>query len=207
MKKLSLLLIFLSFQLLKAQVPDSNMILIPSGSFIMGKNTNNPTDWQPEHSVSIDAFYLDRYEVTNRQYYEFCKQTNNPLPEFWGSPQFKCSLDYPDYPVIGVSNMDAEKYARWLGKRLPTEAEWEYASRGGLQGKNYPWGDQIDSTKANYGKMYKSTLKVGSFEPMLLDFLICQVMFGSGHRTIMEMIITQYQVIGTQQVQLGVDLK
>lgn len=88
----------------------------------MGKNTSNPTDWQPEHIVSVDAFYLDKYEVTNKQYYEFCIKTNNPLPEFWGSPQFKCSLDYPDHPVVGVSYSDAEKYAKYMGKRLPTEA-------------------------------------------------------------------------------------
>lgn len=159
-----LLLLFLS-QLLKAQIPDSDMVLIPAGNFFMGKNTNNPTDWQPEHNVKVDSFYLDKHEVTNKQYYEFCMKTNNPLPEFWGSPQFKCSLEYPDFPVTGISYIDAEKYARWLGKRLPTEAEWEYASRSGMQNKNFSWGDQIDSTKANYGKKYKGTLQVGTFKP------------------------------------------
>ena len=163
--KKSALLLICSICQLQAQVPDSNMILIPTGNFVMGKNTSNPTDWQPEHIVSIDAFYLDKYEVTNKQYYEFCVKTNNPLPEFWGSPQFKCSLDYPDHPVVGVSYSDAEKYAKYMGKRLPTEAEWEYASRGGIQNKNFPWGDQIDSTRANYGKKFRTTLKVGSFTP------------------------------------------
>lgn len=165
MKKSALLFISFVCQLLHSQVPDSNMVLIPAGNFIMGKNTGNPSDWQPEHPVSIDAFYLDRYEVTNKQYYEFCIKTNSPLPEFWGSPQFKCSLDYPDHPVTGISYLNAEKYAKWAGKRLPTEAEWEYASRGGMQSRNFPWGDQIDSTKANYGKKFKTTLKVGSFKP------------------------------------------
>jgi formylglycine-generating enzyme len=164
MKKSSFLLLFCLSALLHAQVPD-DMVLVPAGSFVMGKNTPNPTDWQPEHQISIDAFYLDRYEVTNKQYYEFCTKTNYPLPEFWGSVQFKCSLDFPDHPVVGVSNSDAMKYAVWAGKRLPTEAEWEYASRGGLQDRNFPWGDQIDSTNANYGKRYKTTLKTGTFKP------------------------------------------
>src|SRR4030042_6273812 len=56
-------------------------------------------------------------------------------------------------------------YAKWAGKRLPAEAEWEYASRGGLENKNFPWGDQIDPAKVNYGKKYKSALKVGTFNP------------------------------------------
>jgi iron(II)-dependent oxidoreductase len=164
MKTLFLLTILSFCQLIQAQIPDE-MVLIPTGSFIMGKNTPNPTDWQPEHQVSIDAFYLDKYEVTNREYYEFCQKTKNPLPEFWGSSQFKCSLDYPDYPVVGINYSDAEKYAKWAGKRLPTEAEWEYASRAGSQNRSFPWGDQIDSSLANYGKKYKSTMKVGSFKP------------------------------------------
>lgn len=148
-----------------AQLPDQDMALIPAGDFIMGKNTGNPTDWQPEHRVSIKSFYMDKLEVTNKQYYEFCMKTNTPLPEFWGSAEVKCSLDYPDFPVVGISSIDAEKYAAWAGKRLPTEAEWEYAARGGLKGQSFPWGNQIDSTNANYGKKYKSTLKVGSFSP------------------------------------------
>ncbi len=141
------------------------MVLIPGGEFVMGKNSSNQTDWQPEHKVTIDSFYMDQYEVTNKQYYEFCIKTNYPLPEFWGSAQFKCSLDFPDYPVVGISFNDAIKYAIWIGKRLPSEAEWEYAARGGLQVCLYPWGNQIDSTYANYGKKYKTTLKVGSFKP------------------------------------------
>ena len=165
MKTITLLAIFFLCKVMHGQSTDSGMVLIPGGDYIMGKNSGNPTDWQPEHRVSVNSFYMDQYEVTNRKYYEFCMSTDNPLPEFWGSSQFRCSPDYPDYPVVGVSYSDAEKYARWAGKRLPTEAEWEYASRGGLQNKNFPWGDQIDSTRANYGKKYGSTLRVGTFEP------------------------------------------
>jgi sulfatase modifying factor 1 len=165
MKPSLLILALFITGLIHSQDAPHNMVFIPKGEFIMGKNTTNPTDWQPEHKVSIDAFWMDQFEVTNKEYYDFCKATNNPLPEFWGQSIFKCGLEFPDNPVVGVNYIDADKYAKWAGKRLPTEAEWEYASRGGLAGKSFPWGDTVDSTKVNYGKKYKSTLKVGSFPP------------------------------------------
>jgi iron(II)-dependent oxidoreductase len=142
-----------------------NMVLIPKGEFNMGKNTQNPSDWKPEHKVLIDSFYMDKYEVTNRDYYEFCKVTNTSLPIFWGMKEFRCGMDFPDFPVVGVSFFDAEKYAKWANKRLPSEAEWEYAARGGLADKNFPHGDQIDSTIANYSKKFKGIIKVGAFQP------------------------------------------
>jgi formylglycine-generating enzyme len=148
-----------------SQTTNPDMVLIPGGEFMMGKNTNNPTDWQPEHQVRIDSFYMDKFEVTNKQYYDFCMKTKTTLPEFWGMAQFKCGMDFPDYPVVGVTYFDTEKYAKWAGKRLPTEAEWEYAARSGLSNKNFPWGDQADSTKVNFGKKFKGILKVGSFPP------------------------------------------
>lgn len=165
MKSRLFLLTFLICDTVFSQVTDPNMVLIPAGDFIMGKNSAGTTDWQPEHKVTVDAFYMDICEVTNKQYYEFCKMTGNPLPEFWGSSQYKSSLDYPDHPIVGVSFSDAIKYALWAGKRLPTEAEWEYAARGGLPNSNYPWGNQLDSTLANYGKKYQTTFKVCSFKP------------------------------------------
>jgi formylglycine-generating enzyme required for sulfatase activity len=158
-------LVFLICNPILSQSSDTDMVLIPAGEFTMGRNSSNPTDWQPEHEVMLDAFYMDKYEVTNKQYYEFCMKTNTPLPEFWGFPQFKCGLEYPDNPVVWVSFSDAMKYTHWAGKRLPTEAEWEYAARGGLPDSNFPFGDKIDSTLVNYGKKYKSTLKVGTFKP------------------------------------------
>jgi formylglycine-generating enzyme required for sulfatase activity len=148
-----------------SQKADDSMVLIRAGEFIMGKNTATPSDWQPEHTVKINSFYMEKYEVTNQEYYNFCIAARNPLPQFWGMKEFKSGLDFPDYPVVGVSYTDAEKYARWSGKRLPTEAEWEYASRGGLSGKNFPLGDSVDSTFVNYGRKYKGVLKVGSFRP------------------------------------------
>lgn len=159
------ILVFLSPFAGHSQGTPENMVLIPKGVFIMGKNTQNPTDWQPEHNVEVNSFYLDKYEVSNRQYEAFCRATGHNLPEFWGKSEFKSGPDFPDHPVVGVSSYDAESFAKWAGKRLPTEAEWEYASRGGQALRNYPFGDQVDSTLANYGKKYKGILKTGAFQP------------------------------------------
>ncbi len=142
-----------------------NMALIPKGEFNMGKNSSYPSDWQPEHKVLIDSFYLDKYEVTNREYYEFCIATNYSLPIFWNIKEFRCGIDFPDHPVVGISFFDAVKYADWANKRLPTEAEWEYAARGGLMDNNYPHGDKLDSTLVNYGNKFKGIIKPGSFQP------------------------------------------
>jgi len=166
MKALLLILTFiLTLPVFGQDNPLKNMVLIPKGEFNMGKNSSGPSDWQPEHKVKIDSFYLDKYEVTNKQYYEFCIATKHAFPEFWGMKEFKSGLDFPDFPVVSVSWLDADSYSKWAGKRLPTEAEWECASRGGLVDKNFPTGDQADSTKANFGKKYKGILKVGSFQP------------------------------------------
>jgi iron(II)-dependent oxidoreductase len=166
MKPIFLILTFLiSISVLGQNDIPKNMVLIPKGEFNMGKNTPNPSDWQPEHRITIDSFYLDQTEVTNQQYAEFCKATKHALPEFWGNKEFKCSPEFPNYPVVGVSWFDASAYAQWANKRLPTEAEWEYASRGGLIDQNFPTGNQTDSTKVNFAKKYKGTLKTGSFAP------------------------------------------
>ena len=162
---LFILTFLISLSLFAQNDSAKNRILIPAGEFNMGKNTSNPTDWQPEHKVVIDSFYLDAYEVTNQQYAEFCRATNHALPEFWGMKEFKCSPEFPDHPVVGISWFDAESYAKWAGKRLPTEAEWEYACRGGLVDQNFHTGNQLDSTKANFAKKYKGTLRVGTFAP------------------------------------------
>jgi len=120
----------------KAVKDVSKMILIPAGEFEMGSSVGD-ADERPVHTVNIDAFYIDMYEVTNAQYKEFVDATSHESPVYWKYSNF----NEPDQPVVGVTWDDANAYTKWAGKRLPTEAEWERAARGGLIGKKYAWGD------------------------------------------------------------------
>lgn len=128
----------------------TEMILIPGGEFLMGESESG--DASPSHNVYLNAFYIDKHEVTNAQYFQFCVATEATLPEFWGMDVYRSGPDYPDHPVMGISWLEARAYADWCGKRLPTEAEWEHAARGGLVLRKYHTGDTIDSTVANYAK-------------------------------------------------------
>jgi len=140
------------------------LALIPGGEFLMGSDLDG--DHNPVHKVYIDPFYMDKYEVTNTKYLKFCKITGHQLPEFWGMEGFRCGLDYPNHPVVGVSWHDAVEYAVWCGKRLPTEAEWEYAARGGLAGMSYPNGETLNPSDGNYTKSGKGCpVAVGSYPP------------------------------------------
>ena len=115
------------------------MVLIPEGSFKMGSDADdaNP-DEQPVHTVYVDAFYMDKSEVTVRAYRRLVEETGHRAPD-WEQVSIYSPTD--DHPIVFVSWHDAMAYAKWAGKRLPTEAEWEKAARGGLEGKTYTWGD------------------------------------------------------------------
>jgi len=146
--------------------------LIPGGEFIMGRDRSKQlkdgrkryTDNIP-HKVYVGSFYMDKYEVTNYQYYVYCMKTGVKLPDLWGMRVYRCGLDFPNHPVVGIPHYAAKKYAQWVGMRLPTEAEWEYAARGGLAGMPYPLGDKQERKDANFGRRYISTSSVGSFKP------------------------------------------
>jgi len=120
-----------------------DMVDIPAGWFWMGWEDGHP-DERPHHRVWTDAFAIGRTPVTNREYGRFLDATSSAPPPWWSDPRF----NDPDQPVVGVSWADAATYCDWqslatgLAYRLPTEAEWEKAARGGLQRARFPWGDE-----------------------------------------------------------------
>ena len=153
------------------------MVLIPAGEFQMGSNDPEAAnDEQPVHTVYVDGFFMDKYEVTNAQYKKFIDakpewRKDRIDPAFYlGTYLFSWNgNDYPqgkaNHPVVEVPWYAAMAYAQWAEKRLPTEAEWEYAARGGLVGKKYPWGDGIDTDKANYSGNAGRSTAVGKYPP------------------------------------------
>lgn len=145
----------------------AEMVLVPAGEFIMGSDTSEDYYEKPQHTVYLDTFYIDKYEVTNALYKACVKagvcdqliDSSSPTrSSYYGNPEFD------NYPVIYVSWDMAEAYCKWRGAQLPTEAQWEKAARG-TDGRTYPWGEEeIDNTYANYGTYGGDTSPVGSYE-------------------------------------------
>jgi formylglycine-generating enzyme required for sulfatase activity len=143
------------------EIDGAEMVFVPAGEFIMGSDSLDDVEVQPQHEVHVDAFWIDRTEVTNQQY-ERCVDAGACAPS-------TCAEDirFNDgrQPVVCVSWYDAVQYATWVEGRLPTEAEWEKAACG-TDGREYPWGDQFDSQRANTweGGTLRTT-PVGQYSP------------------------------------------
>lgn len=158
-----------------AAVPPQDMCLVPASDFLMGSNRGDP-DERPAHRVYLDAFRIDRTEVTNEQYGRFLdwirRSGDHRSYCFPGEPAGKdhtpANWDQVRWnglkqPVVGVDWFDASAYARWAGKRLPTETEWEKAARG-TDGREYPWGNPWDPDRCCWdGNFDGSSREVGSF--------------------------------------------
>ncbi len=140
-------------------------ILIPAGPFTMGSDYGFP-DEQPVHQVTLEAFYIDTFEVTNARYAEcvaagVCKL---PIgPDSVTRSNYYGSAGFGNYPVIAVSWNQANAFCQWRSARLPSEAEWERAARGSKP-QSYPWGEGIDQSRANYNSFVGDTSPVGSYE-------------------------------------------
>ena len=128
-----------------AETLDRSVIPIPAGEFVRGSNDGR-SDQRPQRSIYLDAFVIDRFEISNAQYRRFLQATKRTAPPYWPGTEYPSGQ--ADYPVVGVRWEDAAAYCSWIGKRLPTEAEWEKACRG-VDGRIYPWGNTWDPARGN----------------------------------------------------------
>ena len=133
------------------------LVPIAGGTFVMGSD-DGPDNERPAHRVRVDPFALAACQTTNGEYAAFLAATGQPPPPFWSDP----ALNDPRQPVVGVSWFDAVSYCEWISGiegrryRLPTEAEWERAARGGAEGLRYPWGDAPPETQPGYETRWRT---------------------------------------------------
>lgn len=154
------------------------MVRVPAGEFLMGTDEVDREslgvemglpvpfyeDENPLHRVSLPAFLIDRYEVTNRKYKKFVDAVDRRVPDNWQNKTYPPGQE--NFPVTFVNWFDANDYCRWEGKRLPTEEEWEKAARG-TNGRKYPWGNNFSPDHAHIAAgsaMFGSAIEVGIHE-------------------------------------------
>ena len=134
-----------------------SLIQIPAAWFLMGSSAGQDCE-RPIHRVWVDAFFLAPTQVTNAEYARFLMATSASPPPFWHDPNF----NHPQQPVTGPSWFEAVRYCDWLSSqtartyRLPTEAEWELAARGGREQRNFPWGDDPPQSLPDYATRWQT---------------------------------------------------
>jgi gamma-glutamyl hercynylcysteine S-oxide synthase len=178
------------------KVVPGEMVLIPAGEYIIGTNEPSPenkkefTNAYPEHKVKLPAFYIDKYEVTGKEYLEFSINTSYVAE---GEAEGKTwrtffSAERANNPVTYITYKDAEAYCKGVGKRLPTEDEWEAAARG-PNGYRFPWGNEWEGNKANtMDAGFRAPVDVGKFEGDVSPFGV-RDMFGN----VQEWVATIYK--------------
>ncbi len=143
-----------------SEVPPG-MALVTGGTMVMGNNASTDSAEKPEHEVQVGSFLIDTVEVTNEEFLKFIQATNQPAPPHWKNGTYPPGEG--KYPVTNLQWTEAQAFARWAGKRLPTEAEWEFAAHGPNR-QLYPWGNQFISANANTKESKKAVaMPVGSY--------------------------------------------
>jgi iron(II)-dependent oxidoreductase len=151
------------------------MVLIPAGKFWIGRTfsifldtgdlwARDKIDNRPANNIYLDAFYIDKYEVTNADYAKFVQATGAKPPWHW--PQGQIPKEEEKFPAANVNWYEATDYCKWAGKRLPTEAEWEKAARGGLDRAHYAWGDDTIDKNTEEGLLPPQTALRNSAAPV-----------------------------------------
>ncbi|MGA2920853.1 MAG: formylglycine-generating enzyme family protein [Candidatus Sulfotelmatobacter sp.] len=147
------------FQSAPATCIEPRLVSIPAAWFLMGSTSGQDCE-RPIHRVWVDAYQLAATQVTNADYAHFLRSDGSHPPPFWNDKNFSGS----DQPVAGVSWFDADHYCRWLSTqtarhrsyRLPTEAEWERAARGGLEQQDFPWGNDPPQSLPDYATRWQT---------------------------------------------------
>jgi formylglycine-generating enzyme required for sulfatase activity len=139
--------------------PPPGMVYVPGGKFQMGSDAGDDYE-RPAHTVNVTPFFIDQYEVTNEEYAKFTRETGSRRPPTWKAGGY--TREQARRPVTGVTWGDAVAYAKWAGKRLPFEEEWEFAARG-TDGRRYPWGNEWRTGAANADGASEGSVDVGSY--------------------------------------------